>query len=203
MVYKRSAIVSLRSRDGWLREGRSLITEDQEPYKVVPPPASRPFAAPSVFYGRWQTKPFEPLPLVPGDPPTIPHHGRTSWYILLGKPAPAGIVHMMQPQIARVARRMRLDFGLAVTGFERRRTDEHRRGHWETLITGIVVKETDSATLLHAYEEWVQLVQEQEAAKRRHRAFHWWLLFSQRLLSLKRLQDQYAKGLVAGAMPTQ
>lgn len=203
MVYKRSAIVSLRSRDGWLREGRSLLTEDQVPYKVVAPPASRPFASPSTFYGRWQTKPFEPLPLVDGDPPTIPHHGRTSWYILLDKPAPPGIVHMTQPQIARVARRMRLDFGLAVTGFERRRTDTHRRGHWETLITGIVVKEADSAALLHAYEEWLQLVQEQEAAKRRHRAFHWWLLLSQRLLSLKRLQDQYAKGLGAGAMPLQ
>ncbi|KPI85269.1 putative Dna-repair protein [Leptomonas seymouri] len=203
MVYKRSAIVSLRSRDGWLREGRSLLSEDQVPYKVVDPPASRPFASPSMFFGRWQTKPFEPLPLVPGDPPTIPHHGRTSWYILLDKPTPAGIVHLTQPQIARIARRMRLDFGLAVTGFERRRTDEHRRGHWETLISGIVVKESDSSMLLHAYEEWIQLVQEQEAAKRRHRAFHWWLLLSQRLLALKRLQDQYARGLGAGAMPMQ
>lgn len=203
MVYKRSAIVSLRSRDGWLREGRSLVSEDQQPYKVVPPPASRPFASPSAFFGRWQTKPFEPLPLVPGDPPSIPHHGRTSWYILLGKPTPPGIVHMTQPQIARVARRMRLDFGLAVMGFERRRTEEHRRGHWETLINGIVVREADSETLRHAYEEWVQLVQEQEATKRRNRAFHWWLLFSQRLLSMKRLQDQYAKGLTAGAMPMQ
>ncbi|KPA86399.1 putative Dna-repair protein [Leptomonas pyrrhocoris] len=203
MVYKRSAIVSLRSRDGWLREGRSLLTEDQVPYKIVAPPASRPFVAPSTFFGRWQTRPFEPLPLVSGDPPTIPHHGRTSWYILLDKPVPAGLAHMTQPQIARVARRMRLDFGLAVTGFERRRTDEHRRGHWETLISGIVVRELDSATLLHAYEEWMQLVQEQEAAKRRHRAFHWWLLLSQRLLSLKRLQDQYARGLGAGTMPVQ
>ncbi|KAG5466386.1 hypothetical protein LSCM4_01536 [Leishmania orientalis] len=203
MVYKRSAIVSLRSRDGWLREGRSLLTEDQPAYKVVAPPASRPFAAPSTFYGRWQTQPFEPQPLTVGDPPTIPHHGRTSWYILLDKAPPPGIVHMTQPQICRVARRMKLDFGLAVVGFERRRTDEHRRGHWETVINGIVVKQTDSAMLLRAYEEWVQLVQEQEAAKRRQRALHWWLLLAQRMLALKRLQEQYTRGLCAGAMPTQ
>ncbi|XQJ31278.1 DNA-repair protein, putative [Leishmania guyanensis] len=203
MVYKRSAIVSLRSRDGWLHEGRSLLTEDQPAYKVVAPPASRPFAAPSAFYCRWQTQPFEPLPLTAGDPPSIPHHGRTSWYILLDKTPPPGIVHMTQPQISRVARRMKLDFGLAVVGFERRRTDEHRRAHWETVINGIVVKETDSIALLRAYEEWVQLVQEQETLKRRQRVFHWWLLLAQRLLSLKRLQNQYAKGLSAGAMPTQ
>ncbi|GET92864.1 DNA-repair protein, putative [Leishmania tarentolae] len=203
LVYKRSAIVSLRSRDGWLREGRSLLTEDQPAYKVVPPPASRPFASPSTFYGRWQTKAFEPLPLTAGDPPSFPHHGRTSWYILLDKAPPQGIVHMTQPQVSRVARRMKLDFRSAVVGFERRRTDEHRRGHWETLINGIVVKETDSVVLLRAYEEWVQLVQEQEAAKRRQRAFHMWLLYAQRLLALKRLQDQYAKGLRAGAMPLQ
>ncbi|CAJ1993159.1 DNA-repair protein [Leishmania donovani] len=203
LVYKRSAIVSLRSRDGWLREGRSLLTEDQPAYKVVAPPASRPFAAPSTLYGRWQTQPFEPLPLTAGDPPSIPHHGRTSWYILLDKAPPQGIVHLTQPQISRVARRMKLDFRLAVVGFERRRTDEHRRGHWETVINGIVVKETDSVALLRAYEEWVQLVQEQEATKRRQRAFHWWLLLAQRLLALKRLQDQYAKGLGAGAMPMQ
>ncbi|CAG9582700.1 putative DNA-repair protein [Leishmania major strain Friedlin] len=203
LVYKRSAVVSLRSRDGWLREGRSLLTEDQPAYKVVAPPASRPFAAPSTLYGRWQTQPFEPLPLTAGDPPSIPHHGRTSWYILLDKAPPQGIVHLTQPQISRVARRMKLDFCLAVVGFERRRTDEHRRGHWETVINGIVVKETDSVALLHAYEEWVQLVQEQEATKRRQRAFHWWLLLAQRLLALKRLQDQYAKGLGAGSMPMQ
>ncbi|KAG5466927.1 hypothetical protein LSCM1_01104 [Leishmania martiniquensis] len=203
VVYKRSAIVSLRSREGWLREGRSLLTEDQPAYKVVAPPASRPFAAPSTFYGRWQTQPFEPLPLTAADPPGIPHHGRTSWYILLDKAPPPGIVHMTQPQISRVARRMRLDFGLAVVGFERRRADEHRRGHWETVINGIVVKQTDSAVLLRAYEEWVQLVQEQEAAKRRQRALHWWLLLAQRLLALKRLQEQYAEGLLAGAVPLQ
>ncbi|KAG5492766.1 hypothetical protein JKF63_01346 [Porcisia hertigi] len=203
LVYKRSAIVSLRSRDGWLREGRSLLTEDQPPYKVVAPPASRPFGAPSTFYGRWQTRPFEPLPLTAGDPPSIPHHGQTSWYILLDKAPPPGLVHMTQPRVSRVARRMKLDFGLAVVGFERRRTDEHRRGHWETIINGIVVKQTDSVALLHAYEEWVQLVEEQEAVKRRQRAFHWWLLLAQRLLALKRLQDQYAKGLAAGVMPMQ
>lgn len=201
LVFKRSAIVSLRSRDGWLREGRSLLTEDQVPYKTVAPPASRPFASPSQFFGRWQTKTFEPLPLCAEDG-GIPHHGRTSWYVLLDQPPPPGIVHLTQPQIVRVARRMRLDLGLAVVGFVRQKKEEHRRGHWETIINGIVVKQSDSAALVRAYEEWIQLVQEQEAARRRQRAFHWWLLFIQRLLSMQRLQEQYAKGLLSGAMPS-
>ncbi|CCW62179.1 unnamed protein product [Phytomonas sp. EM1] len=200
VVYKRSAVVSLRSRDGWLREGRSLISEDLQPYKVMPPPPSRPFAAKSMFYGIWQTKPFEPLPLRADG--SIPHHRQTSWYILLDSPPPAGIARLTQPQIARVARRMQLDFGLAVTGFIRRRVDERRRGNWEVVIDGIVVREIDQARLVSAYEEWVQLVQEQEAAKRRNRAFSWWLSFSQRLLSTDRLRNQYLTGLSFGSMLT-
>ncbi|CCW69513.1 unnamed protein product [Phytomonas sp. Hart1] len=200
VVYKRSAVVSLRSRDGWLREGRRLISEDIQAYKVMPPPASRPFAAKSMFYGIWQTKPFEPLPL--GSNGSIPHHQRTSWYILLDHSPPKGIVHLKEPQIARVARRMQLDFGMAVKGFIRKQVDERRRGSWETIIEGIVVKEIDKTKLLCAYEEWVQLVQEQEAAKRRNRAFSWWLSFSQRLLSMDRLRNQYLTGHSFGSMFT-
>ncbi|CAD2216687.1 xeroderma pigmentosum group C-complementing protein [Angomonas deanei] len=81
MVYKVSAIVNLRSRDGWLRVGRSLIDENTPPYKTVAPPASRPFAQQSAFFGFWQTKPFEPLPLEADG--SFPTHGRTSWYYFI------------------------------------------------------------------------------------------------------------------------
>ncbi|EPY29356.1 xeroderma pigmentosum group C-complementing protein [Strigomonas culicis] len=191
-VYKRSAVVMLRSRDGWLREGRSLIDEEAPAYKTMAPPASRPFAAPSLFYGFWQTKPFAPLPLTADG--TFPQHGRTAWYVLLDRPPADGIVHLREPRISRVARRMRLDFRIAVTGFVKRRVDERRRGQWEAVIEGIVVKQSDSPSLLRAYREWIQLVEEQEAAARRERSFRWWLLFSQRLLAMKRLQDLYLKG---------
>lgn len=68
---------------------------------------------------------------------------------------------------------MQLEFGLAVVSFVRRRINERRRGHWEAVIDGIVVKETDRVLLLRAYMEWVQLTQEQEATKRHERAMHW------------------------------
>lgn len=199
-VYKRSAVASLRSRDGWLREGRSLRDEGEPAYRLVPPPASRPFAAPSMFFGMWQTKPFAPLPL--GEDGSIPHHGRTSWYVLLTAQAPAGIVHLTDPQIARVARRMQLDFGLAVVGFNKRQIEEQRRGQWEAVIDGIAVREADQARLLHAYKEWMQLIQEQEAAKRRDRSMHWWMLLIQRTLAMDRLRKQYLEGVAHGSLPS-
>lgn len=70
------------------------------------------------------------------------------------------------------------------------------------MIDGIVVKESDSALLLRAYREWVQLTQEQEAAKRHERAMHWWLLLAQRILAMERLQSQYLRGREHGALPS-
>ncbi|KEG15021.1 putative DNA-repair protein [Trypanosoma grayi] len=199
-VYKRSAIVNLRSQDGWLRAGRCVRSEEEAPYKVVPPPASRPFVSPSLFFGVWQTKPFEPLPLRSDG--TLPYHGKTRWYVLLDRKAPPGLVHIHRPNIARVARRMEIEFGLAVMGFKRRRINERRFSQWETVIDGIVVKEVDAANLLHAYNEWRQLTEEQEAAKRRQRANRWWLHFAQRMLSMQRVREQYLEGAMHGALST-
>ncbi|KAH9601583.1 Rad4 beta-hairpin domain 3 [Trypanosoma melophagium] len=200
-VYKRSAIVNLRSRDGWLRVGRCIVNEEEPPYKVVPPPSSRPFASPSSFFGVWQTKPFEPSPLRSDG--TLPLHGKTNWYIVLDKTVPSGLVHIREPNIARVARRVGVEFRLAVMGFRRRRLSERRFAPWETVIDGIVVKERDSVNLMHAYNDWRQLTEEQEAAKRRQRSHRWWMHFAQLMLAMQRVREQYLEGAMHGAFPSR
>nr|CCC93088.1 unnamed protein product [Trypanosoma congolense IL3000] len=198
VVYKRSAVVSLRSRDGWLREGRS-VPSGEEAYKVIPPPPSRPFAKSISLFGAWQTRVFEPEPL--GNDGLIPKHPNTNWYILLDKPAPPGLVLMCQPNIVRVARRMDIDFGIAVTGFRRRKAIEVRSSRWEAVVGGIIVKEVNASSLLKAYEEWRQLVEEQELAKRKHRAFKWWLHLARRVLAFERIRQQYFEGASHGHFP--
>ncbi|RHW70278.1 DNA-repair protein [Trypanosoma brucei equiperdum] len=195
IVFKRSAVVSLRSRDGWLREGRT-VSGEEEPYKVIPPPPSRPFSKSSALFGVWQTKPFAPEPL--GEDGSIPKHGNTQWYILLDKPAPIGLVHMQQPNIIRVARRMNIDFGIVVTGYRRRRLNEARSSGWEVVTDGIIVKETNTGSLVKAYEEWKQLTEEQEAAKRKQRAYRWWMHFVQHRLAYLRIRQQYLEGATHG-----
>eukprot|EP00796_Vickermania_ingenoplastis_P005365 gene5365-3860_t len=190
-VYKRSAVQSLRSRDGWIRERRS-IQSGEEPYKVVAPPASRPFASPSQLFGFWQTVPFAPQPLA--EDGSLPQHGNTRWYILLSHAPPAGISHRREPNIARVARRMQLDFRLAVIGFVHKQIQVNRRGLWSPDVDGIVVRVQDEPALLKAYQQWVKKTEEQAAARRRDRAFHWWMLLSQRLLAVDRLNTMYAQG---------
>lgn len=191
-VYKRSAVQALRSRDGWIRLGRSLINENAEPYKVVPPPASRPFTSPSHFYGYWQTKPFEPVPLQDGH---LPQHGNTKWYILLSHCPPPGISHLREINIARVARRMEVEFRLAVVGFTHKKVQENRRGFWTPDVDGVVVREKDAVPLLRAYQQWVKATEEQAAARRRDRALHWWFFLAQRLLATERLKSMYTKGI--------
>lgn len=193
-VYKRSAVQNLRSRDGWIRECRSLIHGDEEPpYKVVPPPASRPFVAPSQLFGHWQTMPFQPQPLTVDK--KLPLHGNTKWYVLLqGHKPPHGIVHRKEPHIAKVARKMQLDFRLAVVGFEHKKVHENRRGNWLPIIEGIIIQQDDNSSLMKAYVRWVQLTEEQAAIKRRERSLQWWKLFYQRLLAMDRMDRMYRKG---------
>nr|CCC50742.1 putative DNA-repair protein, fragment [Trypanosoma vivax Y486] len=199
VVFKRFAVVRLRSRDGWLREGLSVVA-GAEPYKVIPPPPSRPLGRSCALFGIWQTQPFSPEPLQ--NDGSIPKHGNTNWYILLDKPPLAGLVHISRPNIARVARRMEVDFGVAVRGFKRRRLNECRVSGWEAVTDGIVVKESDASKVVRAYEEWTRLVEEQEAARRKQRANRLWLHFAQRLLAHLRVRQQYLEGASHGALAT-
>jgi xeroderma pigmentosum group C-complementing protein len=194
VVYKRTAVVSLRSRDGWLRMHRSLKGGDEQAYKVVPPPPSRPFAPSSNFFGRWQTVPFEPRPL--RDDGSIEKHGNSTWYILLrGSQPPHGITHLNEPQISRVARKMKVDFANAVVAFVKRHASGlNRRGTWDAQIEGIVVPTPKAAAVAHAYAQWVEMTAQELAAKRRQRAMKWWAHLIQQRLAMHRLESLYEEG---------
>jgi xeroderma pigmentosum group C-complementing protein len=191
-VYKRSAVHSLRSETGWLRENRQ-IRSAAEPYKVVPPPPSRPLAAPSRFFGVWQTDPFQPAELVDGQP--IPTLANTNWYILLSCEPPAGLVHIRSAGAGRIARKMNVHFAQAVVGYVKKHIARNRPGKWEVVLCGIVVRSSDSDAVIRAHEEYMQLQKEQEAARRRLRAMKWWKVFASRLLATDRLQAQFLDGL--------
>ncbi|CUE66437.1 DNA repair protein, putative [Bodo saltans] len=194
VVYKRTAVVSLRSRDGWLRVHRSLKGGDEQAYKVVPPPPSRPFAPSSHFFGRWQTVPFEPRPL--RDDGSIEKHGNSTWYILLrGSVPPPGITHLNEPHISRVARKMKVDFANAVVAFVKRHASGmNRRGTWDAQIEGIVVPTSKAAAVAHAYAQWVEMTAQELAAKRRQRSLKWWAHLIQQRLAMHRLETLYDEG---------
>lgn len=186
-VYKRSAVRLLRSRDGWLREKR-LVSQGEEPYKIVAPPASRPFSPPSQFFGAWQTEVFSPSPLEKDG--SLPVYGNHKWYPLLGNSPPPGIALMKEPKIINVARKMQLEFKFALSGFERVSV-ENRNGFWKPLFDGIVVCEKYKNPLLKAYHRWMEMMREKAAAKQKERALAWWSLMIQRRLAKKRLEELY------------
>jgi xeroderma pigmentosum group C-complementing protein len=191
-VYKRSAVQSLRSETGWLRENRQVCS-GEEPHKVVAPPPSRPLASPSRFFGAWQTKPFQPAELSEGQP--IPTIVNTNWYVLLRCPAPEGLRHIPSAGAARIARKMNVEFAQAVVGYVKKQVLRNRPGKWEAVLCGIVVRQADAEAVVRAHEEYVQLQREQEAARRKARAYRWWTVFTTRLLAMERLQNQFLQGL--------
>lgn len=200
-VYKRAAIVALRSRDGWLREGRSLTNDDTQPYRVVPPPPSRPLAPASKFYGYWQTKPFEPVDLTPSG--HIPRHGNTNWYMLLGALPPPSLVHINKQLAASVARRVAIEFRQAIVGFDKKEWTGPSAnfggkgkggGGYEARSEGIIIRASDLEKFETAHAEYLALLQEQEAKRRSLRARNWWNAFSQRLLANDRVQLLFRQG---------
>jgi len=124
-VYRRDCVHPLRSKQGWLRIGRMVHPPDEPPYKLAPPPPTRPLVAYSQFYGRWQTVPFAPAGLNADG--TIPRYEPTTWYLLLGGKEPGdGLTHLREPNVAAAARRMQAEFAVVVTGWAKERAGQER-----------------------------------------------------------------------------
>jgi xeroderma pigmentosum group C-complementing protein len=123
-VFRRDCVHPLRSRQGWLRVGRMVHPPDEPPYRLVPPPPSRPLVAHSQMYGRWQTVAFKPSPLNADG--TIPRFENTSWYMMLSGTPGAGLSHLNQPNVAAAARRMRCEFAVAVAAFVKEKAGQER-----------------------------------------------------------------------------
>ena len=199
-IYKRTAVVGLRSADGWLREGRA-VRDGEVPYKVAPPPPSRPLSRPSNFYGLWQTTAFKPLPPV-GEPGflALPRHNTTNWYILLGASPPKGIAVVNLPSAAAVCRKSSIDFRLVVLGF--RREETHQAASFRStfgmryvpIIEGVVVLAEDREKLIRAHKEFEAVRDEQQRRRTALRARNMWLHFCQRLVTTARLSELFKQG---------
>lgn len=296
LVFKRTAVVALRSRDGWLREGRAVMTAAEaetaaaaakgkgaantsaaavasvgsdassggvlstvkeeggadcpssdnaaeegeaatsktaapsavegtslelvQPYRVVPPPPSRPLAPPSKFYGYWQTKPFAPQGLTSRG--AIPRHGNTNWYMLLGAPLPPTLARLTEPVAAAVARRVNIEYRQAIVGFDKREWagpgagwgrggggsggggrgggGGGRGGYsgfgggYDARAEGIVIKKVDEQKCRTAMAEYVAMLEAQEQRRRSQRARNWWNAFAQRLLANDRMHAMFLRG---------
>ncbi|CAJ0883969.1 12804_t:CDS:10 [Entrophospora sp. SA101] len=173
-IYPRKNIKQLHTTETWLREGRQ-IKEGEQPLKHV---KSRIYTmskrqailfdekVPEVgLYGEWQTEEYAPKPIVNGIVPKNPY-GNLDMF----KPSmcPPGGIHIEVNGIAKIAKKLGIDYAEAVVGFD---FHSHR---CVPVVNGIVIAEEYSTMLLEAWHEHITNVEALSNAKKDKEALARW-----------------------------
>ncbi|KAG7091277.1 hypothetical protein E1B28_010326 [Marasmius oreades] len=213
-VYSRSSVVSLKTAENWLRsEGRS-IKEGEQPTKLIKIRASTinrqreielmkeglPEAGMSTsvgtdvngkdsgevmqgLYARRQTEQFVPDPVVDGK---VPKNSFGNIDLYVPSLLPKGAVHIPFKGVAKIARKLGLDYAEAVTGFE------FRKRRATPIVEGVVVAAENESVLLEAFWEAEQDAEEKARFKREERVIKLWTKLVHGLRIRQRLLEQYA-----------
>ncbi|KAG6836082.1 hypothetical protein H0H93_011588 [Arthromyces matolae] len=209
-VYPRSAVVSLKTAENWMRSEGRMVREGSQPLKMVKIRAGTINRMRELevmkdelrsagdqdtaigesmqgLYARSQTEPYKPDPVVDGKVPKN-NFGNIDLYV--PSMLPRGAVHvpylMTVKGVAKIAKKLGFDFAEAVTGFEFKK----RRAF--PVIEGVVIAQENEAALLEAYWEAEQDAEEKARTKREERVLKQWTRLIQGLLIRQRLQTQYA-----------
>ncbi|KAF8073973.1 hypothetical protein FPV67DRAFT_1606155 [Lyophyllum atratum] len=205
-VYPRSAVVSLKTAENWMRSEGRTVKEGEQPLKMVKiragtisrmrelevmkdelKAAGEPGASVEEtmqgLYARSQTEQYKPDPIINGKVPKN-NFGNIDLYV--PSMLPRGAVHVPFKGVAKIARKLGFDYAEAVTGFEFKK----RRAF--PVIEGVVVAQENEAALLEAYWEAEQNAQEKARVKREERVIKQWTRLVHGLRIRQRLQAQYA-----------
>ncbi|KAH8929315.1 Rad4-domain-containing protein [Atractiella rhizophila] len=173
-VYPRTAVLSLKSAENWMREGMRVV-QGEQPLKMVKMRAvtierrrqieSAGEDALQGLYSRDQVEEVVPDPVIDGK---VPKNSYGNVDLFAPHMLPPGSVHLPYRGIAKVAKRLGIDYGDAVTGFE-----FHKRRATPTL-DGIVVPVENRELVLDAYWAAEQAAQEKELTKRQERSLKHW-----------------------------
>lgn len=122
-IYRRSDVHTVRSADKWYRMGRDVKVGEQ-PLKRVN--TIRPKGGmtsddetdepeQTALYAKYQTHTYHPPPVVQG---RIPKNSYGNLDVYVPSMVPPGGIHIKQPEAARAARLLGIDYADAVTGFD-------------------------------------------------------------------------------------
>ncbi|KAJ3916925.1 hypothetical protein F5877DRAFT_45622 [Lentinula edodes] len=209
-VYPRSSVVPLKTPENWLRsEGRS-IKEGAAPMKYVKLRASTIGRRREIemikegmkdiqektkgandtggeimqgLYARNQTELYVPDPVVDG---IIPKNQFGNIDLYVNTMLPRGAVHMPFKGVAKIARKLQIDFAEAVTGFE------FRKRKATPVLEGIVVAIENEEVVLEAFLTAEREALEKAQLKQKERVLKQWTRLIHGLRIRQRLQEQYA-----------
>ncbi|KAG2121095.1 Rad4-domain-containing protein [Suillus clintonianus] len=203
-VYPRSSVISLKTAENWMRQGR-VVREGCQPMKMVKQRAvtigrkrEMELALEKArtdthggdgqedmqgLYARSQTELYMPKPVVDGK---VPKNDFGNIDLYVPSMLPEGSVHIPFKGVAKVAKRLGFDYAEAVTGFEFR----NRRAI--PIIEGIVVAEENETIIVEAFLEAENDAEEKARVKRLDQVHKRWIRLVQGLRIRDRLRKQYA-----------
>ncbi|XP_058452616.1 DNA repair protein complementing XP-C cells homolog [Malaya genurostris] len=187
-IYPRDCVHVLFTREGWLRQAKTVKMHEQ-PYKVVKAKARYDrFTGTSIgglqteLFGAWQVEDYEPPVAENGLVPRSAYGN-----VDLFKPCmlPKGTVHLQLPGLNKVCKRLRVDCAQAIVGFE------YKSGACHAVYDGFVVCEEFRDQVI---DEWYQ---DQVELERKHderykkRVYGNWKRLVMGLFIRKKLKDRY------------
>uniref|UniRef100_A0A6G1S737 DNA repair protein complementing XP-C cells n=1 Tax=Aceria tosichella TaxID=561515 RepID=A0A6G1S737_9ACAR len=190
-VYPRDCVHTLRSRETWLRQART-VKLNETAYKVVKARPKRDKYTgdlikdlPLEIFGEWQTEPYDPPTAENGKVPRN-CYGNVDMY----QPCmlPKGCVWLKLQGLQRVANKLKIDCAAAVTGF-----DNHcGRGYGSHPVTeGFIVCEEYADTLQAAWEEEQVNIAKRELDKQQKRVWDNWRRLLKAAMIRERLRVKY------------
>ena len=197
-IYRRRDVHMVKSAGSWYRLGREIKPAEQPLKRVQPRHGREPRldddgevlddheeGAGTGLYAAFQTVTFEAPPVVNG---RIPRNEYGNLDIYVRTMVPKGGIHIMDPETARAAQILGIDYANAVTGFE----FKGRRG--TAVIKGAVV----AAEYGEAVEAVINGLESQRAEaeelRRSHEAFRMWKKFMVGLRIRERIEGYDVEG---------
>ncbi|TSO77710.1 DNA repair protein complementing XP-C cells [Bagarius yarrelli] len=136
-VYSRDCVHTLRSRDTWLKQART-VRLGEKPYKMVKSMSNRSRKVRMMsekkdendlaLFGLWQTEEYQPPVAINGK---IPRNDFGNVYMFKSSMLPVGCAHLHLPNLNKVARKLDLDC----------KREKRVLANWKLLVKGLLIKE--------------------------------------------------------------
>uniref|UniRef100_A0A8D8MUC5 DNA repair protein complementing XP-C cells homolog n=1 Tax=Culex pipiens TaxID=7175 RepID=A0A8D8MUC5_CULPI len=179
-IYGRECVHTLHSREVWLRHAKTIRLRES-PYKVVMSKLRREPTQLELF-GHWQTEEY--VPPEPRDG-KVPRNAYGNIEIFKECMLPRGAVHLKQPNISRICRRLNVDYAPTVVGF-----GVHAGGN-HPVFEGIVICREFEQRVLDEYERDLVEQEHRKREKRERRIYDNWRKLIKGLLIRSRLRAKY------------
>jgi len=187
-VYARECVHAVLGRTAWLKEGRTVIL-NQEPYKVVKArpkwdrmTGSKVSDEPLDLFGKWQTELYIPKPAENG---IVPRNEYGSVELFKPWMLPIGCAHLPINTLKGTARRLNIDAAPAMVGWE------FSGGGAHPVYDGYVVVEERVEELMDAWNKEQEEKEERDKEKREARILGNWKKLVKGLIIKQRIQARY------------